>query len=342
MEIKKRKLEVKKEDVVFDKEVLKKRKTYNGLGVISDIISSKPQYIPGTSNIKRLKKLLVSEIVVKDQIRKNIDRKSLEELARSIEVEGLIHPIVVSDNGDGTYTLEAGHRRFLAIRDVLRKDEIEAIVLPSPPGEKRPLLQLYENILREDLKPLEMAEVVGELFLSFFFRTSLSQMSNDSIIKYLRRKSFLRKIDELEKEERLKVEEFSRQTCLSINKISVLLYLWSQPEKVKTVLSKLSNVTLTHYRELMIRGVDGEDLLKIATEVDSKGMSVREMVKYLSRDKRQKNLKEERISTREERFLKSVYNFATKIKRSKVIKKNPELREKLREILKALLSELEG
>ena len=166
-------------------------------------------------------------------------------------------------------------------------------------------------------------------------------MKSDSIIKYLRKKSYLRKIDELEAEERSRLEEFSRQTCLSINKISVLLYLWCQPEKVKVGLSKLSRVTLTHYRELMIRGVEGEDLLRIAGEVENRGMSVREMIKHLSQSEKKDRIKKSGPSSRGERFIKSVYNFATKIRRSRIVKKNPELREKLREILKTILSELE-
>ena len=47
-----------------------------------------------------------------NQPRKNFDEQALGELADSIRKHGVIMPIVVNDNGDGTYMIIAGERRF--------------------------------------------------------------------------------------------------------------------------------------------------------------------------------------------------------------------------------------
>ena len=47
-----------------------------------------------------------------NQPRKNFDEQALRELADSIKKHGVIMPIVVNDNGDGTYMIIAGERRI--------------------------------------------------------------------------------------------------------------------------------------------------------------------------------------------------------------------------------------
>ena len=49
-----------------------------------------------------------------DQPRRNFDEESLQELADSIREHGVISPITLRDNGDGTYMIIAGERRFRA------------------------------------------------------------------------------------------------------------------------------------------------------------------------------------------------------------------------------------
>ena len=49
-----------------------------------------------------------------NQPRKNFDQQALKELSDSIKKHGVIMPIVVNDNHDGTYMIIAGERRFRA------------------------------------------------------------------------------------------------------------------------------------------------------------------------------------------------------------------------------------
>ena len=51
-----------------------------------------------------------------NQPRKNFDEQALKELSDSIRKHGVIMPIVVNDNKDGTYMIIAGERRFRATK----------------------------------------------------------------------------------------------------------------------------------------------------------------------------------------------------------------------------------
>ncbi len=94
------------------------------------------------------------------QPRKTFDDVALNELAESIKNDGLLQPIVVSEDIDG-YVLIAGERRFRASKLAKLKD-IRAIVLNSDEQKMRQFA-LIENIQREDLNAIELAIAYGEL-----------------------------------------------------------------------------------------------------------------------------------------------------------------------------------
>jgi len=94
------------------------------------------------------------------QPRKSFDEESLLELAESIKNDGLLQPIVVSEDIDG-YVLIAGERRFRASK-LAKLKEIRAIVLNSD-EEKMRQFALIENIQREELNAVELATAYSEL-----------------------------------------------------------------------------------------------------------------------------------------------------------------------------------
>ncbi|MBL1244213.1 MAG: ParB/RepB/Spo0J family partition protein [Sulfurimonas sp.] len=109
---------------------------------------------------------MVLEIALKDirpnpfQPRKTFDESSLSELADSIKEDGLIQPIVVTEDIDG-YVLIAGERRFRASK-LAKLKEIRAIVLNSDEQKMRQFA-LIENIQREELNSIELADAYSEL-----------------------------------------------------------------------------------------------------------------------------------------------------------------------------------
>ncbi len=108
----------------------------------------------------------VLEIPLKDirpnpfQPRKSFDDTALAELAESIKNDGLLQPVVVTEDIDG-YVLIAGERRFRASK-LAKLKEIRAIVLNSDEQKMRQFA-LIENIQREELNSVELAEAYHEL-----------------------------------------------------------------------------------------------------------------------------------------------------------------------------------
>ena len=88
------------------------------------------------------------------QPRSLFDQQSIDELATSIEENGLLQPITVRETFTG-YELIAGERRYRACKQ-LNMEKISAIVIEA--GEvKTAILALIENIQREDLSAIEEA-----------------------------------------------------------------------------------------------------------------------------------------------------------------------------------------
>lgn len=108
----------------------------------------------------------VSEIDIKlidvnpNQPRKNFEPTALKELADSIKIHGVIQPIIVNKTGD-RYIIVAGERRFRASKLAGLKT-IPAIVKNYTEQQIKEI-SLLENIQREDLNPIEVANAMKEL-----------------------------------------------------------------------------------------------------------------------------------------------------------------------------------
>lgn len=91
----------------------------------------------------------------RNQPRKDFDEAALNELAESIEMHGLIQPIVVRPNLDGTYMIIAGERRWRACR-IANLSEVPVIIKET---DDKTLMEiaLIENLQREDLNAVEEA-----------------------------------------------------------------------------------------------------------------------------------------------------------------------------------------
>jgi len=99
-----------------------------------------------------------------DQPRKTFSSQSLEELAASIRASGVIQPVIVRRRGAG-YQLVAGERRWRAAR-AAGLPRIPALVRDATDAQSIELA-LVENLLREDLNPVETAEAYQTLLTRF-------------------------------------------------------------------------------------------------------------------------------------------------------------------------------
>lgn len=96
-----------------------------------------------------------------NQPRKIFDEEKLQELSESIKEHGLLQPIVVIENSDGTFTLIAGERRLRAHK-LANLEQIKAIVVDEDELKLRELA-LIENIQRDDLNIIELAFCYAQL-----------------------------------------------------------------------------------------------------------------------------------------------------------------------------------
>jgi len=109
--------------------------------------------------------LEVERIVPGDQPRKKFSEEKLKELAASIKEKGVLQPLIVSANGDGSFRLIAGERRLRAARMAGLK-RVPAVIKKSA-GQESLEIALIENIQREDLNPMECAHGMERLQKEF-------------------------------------------------------------------------------------------------------------------------------------------------------------------------------
>ena len=97
-----------------------------------------------------------------EQPRKRFDDDALNQLADSITENGLLQPIAVRPKKVGPgYIIIAGERRWRAAR-LAGLDEVP-VIIKDVTDEQAAALALIENLQREDLDPIEVAEGCRQL-----------------------------------------------------------------------------------------------------------------------------------------------------------------------------------
>ena len=126
------------------------------------LFAGSPQSAVQPPASQEIRELTLEQIVPNaEQARKFFDEGKLAELAASIKEQGIIQPLLVSPNDDGSYSIVAGERRWRAARlaglasvpvNVVAKDAFD-----------RQAISLIENLQREDLNPMEEANGIYAL-----------------------------------------------------------------------------------------------------------------------------------------------------------------------------------
>lgn len=105
-------------------------------------------------------RLPVDKVKSGDQVRKVFN--NIDELKRSLQTEGQQSPIIVSPaNDEGIYIIQKGERRWRAAKEA-EFETIDAIVQELPANiVDKTAGELIENIQREDLTPMEIANALN-------------------------------------------------------------------------------------------------------------------------------------------------------------------------------------
>jgi ParB family transcriptional regulator, chromosome partitioning protein len=172
------------------------------------------------------------------QPRTNFDPEPLAGLASSIAASGVVQPLLVRPLHDGSYELIAGERRWRAAQQA-GLEKVPAIVRDSEHAE-RLQVALIENMVREDLNPVEEARACAAL------------------------------VEDLG----LSKEELARRVGRSRPAVSNLIRLLDLPDEALELLES-GELSEGHGRALL--GADGNDVRRrLARDAVRGGWSVRE------------------------------------------------------------------
>lgn len=179
------------------------------------------------------------------QPRKTFDEEKIGELSDSIKEHGLIQPIVLRKAKKG-YEIVAGERRWRACRKAGLK-EVPCIIKELT-DEENMLIAIIENMQREDLNPIEEAEGLNQMIVTY----GLTQA------------------------------EVSKSVGKSRPYITNALRLLKLPEEVRDM---VSNGELSSGHARAIAGVSGKTAqIKMAEKVVREGLSVREIEKLIKEE----------------------------------------------------------
>lgn len=173
------------------------------------------------------------------QPRKKFDDDALNQLADSITENGLLQPIAVRPKKLGTgYIIIAGERRWRAAR-LAGLDEVP-VIIKDVSDEQAAALALIENLQREDLNPIEVAEGCHQLIEKY----GLTQ------------------------------ETAAKKLGKSRSAVTNSLRLLALPEDVRR---KVSAGVLSAGHAKVLLGLPTQDLMRqAAAEVEANGLNVRQ------------------------------------------------------------------
>jgi ParB family chromosome partitioning protein len=178
----------------------------------------------------------------KYQPRSRMDEASLNELAASIRVQGVMQPILARELPEGGYEIIAGERRWRAAQ--LAELKIVPVIVRKVPDNAALAMALIENIQREDLNPLE--EAIG----------------------------IQRLIDEFQMTHQAAADAVGRSRSAASN----LLRLLKLPQAVQDMLME-GSLDMGHARSLL--SLEGSQQVLLANKIVLEGLSVREAEKLV-------------------------------------------------------------
>ena len=139
---------------------------------VSTFLAGETISIQAVADTSRTPGNLVVNLAIDDidknpyQTRYGMDEESLEELAESIRINGVVQPVVVRPaEKEGRYILILGQRRCLASK-MAEKTTVPALV-KRVSEQQAAEMTIVENLQREDLSPLEHAEAFKVLSQNF-------------------------------------------------------------------------------------------------------------------------------------------------------------------------------
>lgn len=135
-------------------------------GAYAQSFEGKKLFEPSEEERANAQEMPLSKIFANpNQPRKNFNAQAMNELMESIRQHGVIMPIVVNDNHNGTYMIIAGERRYRA--SVMAGLTTIPVVVRDYSEREIKEISLIENLQREDLNPIEAATAMKQLMIDY-------------------------------------------------------------------------------------------------------------------------------------------------------------------------------
>lgn len=191
-----------------------------------------------------IKSVKLNQIVAgRYQPRQQFDEEAINALAKSVKEKGILQPILVRKQND-KYEIIAGERRY---RAALQAGLTEVPVIEKAMADNEALeIALIENIVRQDLTPLEEAKGFEQLMQEFAYTQ----------------------------------EKLSEVIGKSRSYIANTLRLLNLPDGVKSLLNQ-GKLTAGHARCL----IGLQDAEELASKIVAEGLNVRQVEAMVSENK---------------------------------------------------------
>ncbi len=183
------------------------------------------------------------------QPRTHFDEDALNELADSIKEKGIIQPLVVTQNVDGSYGLIAGERRLRASK-IIGLAKVPVVIREVSGDDELLELALIENVQRKDLNPIEEAEAYEKLIKIFSYTQEQA------------------------------AEKVGKKRSTVTNRLRLL----QLPDFIKDDIGQ-GRLTEGHSRAILRLSGDDSAMKNARDQIISKGLSVRQAEKLTSRMK---------------------------------------------------------
>jgi len=124
------------------------------------------------------------------QPRRHQSARKFADMVLSVRERGVLQPIRVRElPSDGQYEIIAGERRWRAAREVGLK-EIPAVIVREQSPEQAYIDALVENVVREDLNPIDRAEALGRIKVHLGARSTWDEVASSGMLGISRRQIF--------------------------------------------------------------------------------------------------------------------------------------------------------
>ena len=202
------------------------------------------------------------------QPRQTIPALSVQTLARTLDKDGQITPIILIPQGD-RYLLWDGQRRWEAAK-YLEWETIRAVIAPMPKDLHRKALLTFVH--HEDLNPLDKAEaVVKEVSTTSGLEEELIPVLLSTVLRRLERQEQVHRLQGLVSDTQSQQQKIIGQLGLHANEEKILLSLLElalNPPSVRSNLMPMLSLPLDLKSAIRERGLKGAHALALASLSD--------------------------------------------------------------------------